>query len=256
MRIQGHTFLVSGGGSGLGAGTARQLVGGGGRVVIADVNAAMGQALAEELGPAARFVRMDVTNAAEVHVAVDAAVQLSEGDGLRGAVSCAGIAPAERIVGKEGQPHSLELFQQVLAVNLVGTFNVLRIGAAAMAKNTPLDDGERGVIINTASIAAFEGQVGQAAYSASKGGVVSMTLPIARELARHGIRTLTIAPGGFETPLIAGIADKVRQSLMAAVPFPPRFGRPQEYAALVAHIIENIMLNGSTIRIDGAMRMG
>lgn len=255
MDIQGRTFLVSGGASGLGAATARALAQAGGRVVIADLGVELGQPLAREVGPSASFIRCDVTAAADVEQAVAAAVEFSGGEGLRGLVHTAGIPPAERVVGKEGQPHSLELFQKVISINLIGTFNVNRIAAAAMAKNSPLTQGERGVMVNTASIAAFEGQIGQAAYSASKGGVVSMTLPMARELARHGIRVVTIAPGIFETPMAGAVGPKVKEALAAMVPFPPRLGRAEEFAQLALHIVQNPMINGTTIRIDGAMRM-
>ena len=226
----------------------------GGRVVIADRNVEACAGVAREAG-GCHFIQMDVRQPSDVQNAVRSAVDFSEGDGLRGVINCAGIGPAERLVSREGEPHSLELFEKVISVNLVGTFNVARFAAAAMIGNAPLEDGERGVIINTASIAAFEGQAGQAAYAASKGGVVSMTLPIARELARHGIRVVTIAPGVFETPMMAGMPEKVRESLAAAIPFPPRLGEPGEYAQLARHIIENAMLNGTTIRLDGAMRM-
>ncbi|MFL5804661.1 MAG: SDR family NAD(P)-dependent oxidoreductase [Roseiflexaceae bacterium] len=252
MEIHGRTFLVSGGGSGLGAATARMLAGAGANVLIADVNRAAGEALAAELGERARFAATDVTDEASVQAAVGAAVATF--GGLHGAINCAGIATAERALGKNG-PHPLGAFTKVIMVNLVGTFNVIRLAAAAMTQSEPAADGERGVIVNTASVAAFDGQIGQAAYSASKGGVVSMTLPIARELARFGIRVMTIAPGIFETPMLAGLPEAARQSLGQQVPFPPRLGQPAEYAALVKHIIENQMLNGEVIRLDGAIRM-
>lgn len=255
VRIEGHTFLVTGGASGLGAACARMFVESGGRVVIADLNAEAGAAMITELGASAQFIPTDVTGDEDVRAAVTAAIDLSSGEHLRGLVNCAGIAPAGRVLDREGEPHSLDLFRKVIEVNLIGTFNAVRHAAVAMAKNLPLDDGERGVIINTASIAAFEGQVGQAAYAASKGGVASMTLPLARELARHGIRVAAIAPGIFETPMMARMPEKVRVSLAAAIPFPPRLGRPEEFARLARHIIENPMLNGTTIRLDGAMRM-
>jgi NAD(P)-dependent dehydrogenase (short-subunit alcohol dehydrogenase family) len=250
--ITGRTALVSGGGSGLGAATARMVVAAGGSVVLADVDAERGKQVADELGTPARFVRTDVTDEDSVREAVTAATEAGE---LRLAVSCAGIAPAERVLGRQG-PHSLARFASVVQVNLVGTFNLTRLAAETMAGNEPLgDDGERGVIVNTASVAAFDGQIGQAAYSASKAGVAGMTLPVARELARVGIRVVAIAPGIFDTPMLAAMPDQVRASLGAQVPFPSRLGRPDEYAALVRHIVENPMLNGETIRLDGAIRM-
>jgi len=252
MQIKDHCFLIPGGASGLGAATARQLIDGGGNVVLADLNAESGEAAAQSLGPQARFVIVDVTNAAQVQAAVDAAIK-SFG-ALHGLINCAGIAPAERVVGRDG-PHALESFSRVININLVGSFNALRLAAAAMTGNTPNVDGERGVIINTASVAAFEGQIGQAAYSASKGGVASMALPIARELTRFGIRVMTIAPGIFDTPMLAAMSEEVRASLGAQVPFPSRLGKPEEYARLAAFIIENPMLNGEVIRLDGAIRM-
>jgi NAD(P)-dependent dehydrogenase (short-subunit alcohol dehydrogenase family) len=246
MRIDGSGFLVTGGGSGLGAATARTLVEAGARVVVADVNEAAGEETAAAIG--ARFVRTDVTDEASVQAAIDAAGE------LHGAVNCAGIGIAERVVGREA-PHALHLFRRVIDVNLVGTFNVIRLAAAAIAARGAADGEERGVIVNTASVAAFDGQIGQAAYSASKGGVVAMTLPIARELARFGIRVATIAPGIFDTPMLAGLPEEARVSLGGQVPFPPRLGRPDEYAVLVRHIVENEMLNGEVIRLDGAIRM-
>jgi NAD(P)-dependent dehydrogenase (short-subunit alcohol dehydrogenase family) len=252
MQVSGSTFLVSGGSSGLGAACARMLAAAGGSVVIADLDQERGDKLAAELGAAARFVAADVTDEASTAKAVDTAVK--QFGGLQGAILCAGVGLAERLLGKNG-PHALESFARVIHVNLIGTFNVLRLTAAAMARTSPTTNGERGVIICTASIAAFEGQIGQAAYAASKGGVVGMTLPIARELARVGIRVVTIAPGIFDTPLLAGLPEAARQSLSQQVPFPPRLGRPEEYAALVRHIIENEMLNGAVIRLDGALRM-
>jgi NAD(P)-dependent dehydrogenase (short-subunit alcohol dehydrogenase family) len=250
--ITGRTALVTGGGSGLGAATARMVVEAGGSVVVADVDADRGKRVADRLGERARFVRTDVTDEDSVRDAVAAAAEAV--GGLAVAVSCAGIATAERVLGRQG-PHSLARFVTVVQVNLVGTFNVTRLAAEAMAGNEPLADGERGVIVNTASVAAFDGQIGQAAYSASKAGVAGMTLPIARELARVGIRVLAIAPGIFDTPMLAAMPDEVRESLGAQVPFPSRLGRPEEYAALVRHIVENRMLNGETIRLDGAIRM-
>ena len=251
MEIAGSMVLVTGGGSGLGAATARMVVEAGGSVVVADVDRDRGERVADELGERARFVATDVTDEASVRAAVAAA---AEGGRLRAAVSCAGIAPAERVLGRQG-PHSLERFVTTIQVNLVGTFNLTRLAAEAMAGNEPQDDGERGVIVNTASVAAFDGQIGQAAYSASKAGVAGMTLPIARELARFGIRVVAVAPGIFDTPMLAAMPDEVRASLGAQVPFPSRLGQPGEYAALVRHILENRMLNGETIRLDGAIRM-
>jgi NAD(P)-dependent dehydrogenase (short-subunit alcohol dehydrogenase family) len=251
VEIAGRTVLVTGGGSGLGAATARMVVEQGGSVVVADVDTERGERVAVELGERARFVPTDVTDEASVGAAVAAALELG---GPHVAVSCAGIAPAERVLGRDG-PHSLARFVAAIQVNLVGTFNVTRLAAQAMAANEPGEDGERGVIVNTASVAAFDGQIGQAAYSASKAGVAGMTLPIARELARHGIRVMAIAPGTFDTPMLAAMSDQVRASLGAQVPFPSRLGRPTEYAALVRHIVENRMLNGETIRLDGAIRM-
>jgi NAD(P)-dependent dehydrogenase (short-subunit alcohol dehydrogenase family) len=252
MQVAGSTFLISGGASGLGAATAKALAAGGARVVLADINAEVGAATAQALGDSARFVATDVADEASVQAAVDTA--LAEFGGLHGAVACAGIGPAERVVGRAG-PHSLALFHRVIQINLVGTFNLIRLAAAAMQGNAPGPSGERGVIICTASVAAYDGQIGQAAYAASKGGIVGMTLPIARELARLGIRVMTIAPGIFETPLLAGLPEEVRASLGQQVPFPSRLGQPSEYAALVQHIVENQMLNGEVIRLDGAIRM-
>ena len=252
MQLAGSTFLISGGASGLGAATARAFAAAGAQVLLADLNDAAGQALASELGARARFVHTDVTDPSSTQAAVDAAGQAF--GALQGAVNCAGIGIAERTLGRDG-PHPLERFARVIQVNLIGTFNVIRLAAAAMAQGEPNAAGERGVIINTASVAAFEGQIGQAAYSASKGGVVGMTLPIARDLARSGIRVATIAPGIFDTPMLAGLPEPARQSLGQQVPFPPRLGRPAEYAALARHIVENEMLNGVVIRLDGAIRM-
>ena len=251
MDITGGTVLVTGAGSGLGAATARMVVEAGGSVVVADVDRDRGGRVADELGERARFVATDVTDEASVGAAVALTLELG---GPHVAVSCAGIAPAERVLGRDG-PHSLARFVAAIQVNLVGTFNVTRLAAQAMAANEPGEDGERGVIVNTASVAAFDGQIGQAAYSASKAGVAGMTLPVARELARHGIRVLAIAPGIFDTPMLAAMSDQVRASLGAQVPFPSRLGHPTEYAALVRHIVENRMLNGETIRLDGAIRM-
>ncbi|HEY5313078.1 MAG TPA: SDR family NAD(P)-dependent oxidoreductase [Pirellulales bacterium] len=252
MEIAGRTFLVTGGASGLGAACARRLVGRDAQVVIADLNSSAGEQLAGELGARAQFVRVDVTQAADVEQALAAAAARGP---LRGVVQCAGIIAAGRIVGRTG-PHDLELFHRVVQVNLVGTFNVLRMAAAAMSALPPeADDDERGVIVNTASIAAFEGQIGQAAYAASKGGVAALTLPAARELARFGIRVVAIAPGVFETPMMEQVTAEARDSLMKQIPFPSRFGHPGEYAALVEQVIENRLLNGTVIRLDGAARM-
>lgn len=244
--------LVSGGASGLGAATVRALVKRGARVVIADKASDAGQALASELGPATAFVETDVTSEASVSHAVGRAKQ--QFGGLQIAVGCAGIGTSSKVVSKHGV-FPLDLFQLTVNVNLSGMFNVLRLSAAAMAENTPDGDGERGVVIMTASIAAFDGQIGQAAYSASKAGVVGMTLPIARELARSAIRVVTIAPGTFDTPMLALLPEETRQALAVQVPFPPRLGRPAEFAALAVHIVENTMLNGECIRLDGALRM-
>jgi NAD(P)-dependent dehydrogenase (short-subunit alcohol dehydrogenase family) len=252
MEIRNSTFLVTGGGSGLGGATAEMIVADGGNVVIADVSPS-GEALAAKLGKQARFVRTDVTDEQQGKAAVELA--LSAFGALHGLINCAGIAIGEKTIGKEG-PHALASFTRVIAVNLIGTFNMIRLAADAMAKQAPNAAGERGVIVNTASVAAFDGQIGQAAYSASKGGVVGMTLPVARDLARSGIRVVTIAPGIFETPMLMGMPKEVQESLGKQVPFPSRLGRPAEYAALVRHIVQNEMLNGETIRLDGAIRMG
>jgi NAD(P)-dependent dehydrogenase (short-subunit alcohol dehydrogenase family) len=251
MQIEGHTIVISGGASGLGGATAEMIVAAGGRVVILDISES-GRAHADRLGSAAAFVRTDVTSADEVQRAIDATLQQS--GAIHGAVCAAGIGVAERVLGKEGVL-PLDHFTRVIQVNLVGTFNVIRLAAAAMSGNAPTIGGERGVIVTTASVAAFDGQVGQAAYSASKGGIVSMTLPLAREFARVGIRVMTIAPGTFDTPLLAGLPQAARESLAQQVPFPPRLGRPPEFAALVRHMFENEMLNGEVIRLDGAIRM-
>jgi NAD(P)-dependent dehydrogenase (short-subunit alcohol dehydrogenase family) len=252
MRLDGRTVLVTGGASGLGGATVDMVVAAGGRAVIVDVKEQAAAERAARHGDKARFVRADVTSEADVQRAVDTAV--AELGGLHGVVNAAGIAVAERVLPKDGvQP--LANFSRVIQVNLIGTFNVIRLAAAAMAGNAPTDGGERGVIVNTASVAAFDGQIGQAAYSASKGGIVGMTLPIAREFARAGIRVMTIAPGTFDTPLLAGLPEAARESLAQQVPFPSRLGRPEEYAALVRHIFENEMLNGEVIRLDGAIRM-
>jgi NAD(P)-dependent dehydrogenase (short-subunit alcohol dehydrogenase family) len=251
MQIQNNVFIVTGGASGLGGGTSRLLAAAGGKVVIADVQADKGEALARELGASARFVKCDVTSEADAQAVVDAAGQMGA---LRGLVNCAGIAIGEKTVGKEG-PHALASFTRVITINLIGSFNMIRVAATAMSKLDPTADGERGVVINTASVAAFDGQIGQAAYSASKGGVVGMTLPIARDLSRTGIRCCTIAPGLFGTPMLLGMPQEVQDSLGKQVPFPSRLGKPEEYAALAKHIIENVMLNGETIRLDGAIRL-
>ena len=252
MEIHGHSFIVTGGASGLGAATARMLVQNGGRVVIADLKEDDGRALTAALGEAARFARTDVCDEASARAAVAAAVEAF--GGLHGLVNCAGIVHAERVVGKEG-PHVLASFVRAININLVGTFNVIRLAADAMARGAPNAEGERGVIVNTASVAAFDGQIGQAAYSAGKAGVVGMTLPIARELARSGIRVMTIAPGIFETPMMSSMTPEVQDALGKMVPFPPRLGRPPEFASLVREILGNAMLNGEVIRLDGAIRM-
>lgn len=251
MKISGSAFVVTGGASGLGEATARRLVAAAGKVVIADVQAERGEALARELGANARFVKCDVTREADAQAVVEAAGQLGT---LRGLVNCAGIAIGEKTVGKEG-PHALASFTRVITINLIGSFNMIRVAATAMSKLEPTADGERGVIINTASVAAYDGQIGQVAYAASKGGVVGMTLPVARDLSRSGIRCCTIAPGIFATPMLLGMPQEVQDSLGKQVPFPSRLGEPAEYAALAQHIIENVMLNGETIRLDGAIRM-
>ena len=251
MEIANKVFLVTGAASGLGEATARMLAGRGARVVLADVNSAA-IALAAELGENAIFVPTDVTLEADGTQAVEAARERF--GALHGLVNCAGVAPSEKIVGRTGT-HSLESFTRAITINLVGSFNMLRLAAAAMMNNEPLADGERGVIINTASVAAFEGQIGQIAYAASKAGVVGMTLPAARELARGGIRVVAIAPGLFNTPMMAGFSIAVQESLAQSVPFPARLGKPEEFAALVATICELTLLNGETIRLDGALRM-
>ena len=252
MRIGNSTFFVSGGGSGLGAATARMLTGNGANVLLADVNEEGGEATAAGIGGRARFVRTDVTDEGSVGAALDAAVEAF--GALNGVVNCAGVGPAAKVVGKKGV-HDLGLFQKTVGINLVGTFNVIRLAAEKLLGNEPDEGAERGVIINTASVAAYDGQIGQAAYAASKGGVVALTLPVARELASHGIRVMTIAPGIFETPMLAALPEDAKDSLGKQVPFPSRLGRPEEYAALVRHIIENAMLNGEVIRLDGSIRM-
>ncbi len=252
MELKGAVALIAGGASGLGAAAARRFVEGGAQALILDKDAKRGAALAAELGEAARFAEADVTDEDAVKVAVDRAV--SAFGALHVNVNCAGIAVALRTLSKNGA-HPLDVFRQVIEVNLIGAFNVLRLCAAAMANNPPNADGERGVIINTASVAAFDGQIGQAAYAASKGGIVSMTLPIMRDLARDGIRVCAIAPGIFDTPLLSALPESVRETLPAQVPFPPRLGRPAEFAHLAQAIVENPMLNGEVIRLDGGMRM-
>jgi NAD(P)-dependent dehydrogenase (short-subunit alcohol dehydrogenase family) len=251
MQIKDGVFIVTGGASGLGEGTTRMLSANGASVVIADLQADKGEALAKELGAKVRFVKCDVTSESDGQAAVDAAARAGA---LRGLVNCAGIAIAERTVKKDG-PHGLASFARVININLIGTFNMIRLAAVAMAKGQPSASGERGVIVNTASVAAFDGQIGQAAYSASKGGVVGMTLPIARDLSRDAIRVCTIAPGIFETPMLLGMPTDVQEALAKQVPFPPRLGKPSDYAQLVRSIIENEMLNGEVIRLDGAIRM-
>lgn len=249
MHIQDNVFIVTGGASGLGAATARMLAQNGATVVIADVQAEAGQALADELK--GQFVRCDVTQEADAQAVVDAAVGLGV---LRGLVNCAGVAPAVKTVGKDGA-HPLDVFQRAVNINLVGTFNMARLAAEAMGKTEPAEHGERGIIINTASVAAFDGQMGQAAYASSKAAVAGLTLPMARDLSRNGIRVMTIAPGIFETPMLMNMPQEVRDSLGKMVPFPPRLGLPTEFAHLARAIIENVMLNGETIRLDGAIRM-
>ena len=249
MQIQDNVFIVTGGASGLGAATARMIVAQGGKVVLADVQVEPGEALATELK--AVFVKCDVTSEADGKAVVDAAVALGT---LRGLINCAGVAPAVKTVGKDG-PHPLDVFQRTVNINLVGTFNMARLAADAMGKTAATGSGERGVIINTASVAAFDGQIGQAAYAASKAAVAGLTLPMARDLSRSAIRVMTIAPGIFETPMLMGMPEEVRTALGNMVPFPPRLGRPDEYAHLARTIIENTMLNGETIRLDGAIRM-
>jgi NAD(P)-dependent dehydrogenase (short-subunit alcohol dehydrogenase family) len=252
MRLDGTGALVAGGASGLGEATSRALVEAGAIVVIADLNAEKGTALASELGDRASFVEADVTDAEALGGAVERAA--SADGGLRISVCCAGIGWAERVAHKGG-PHNLEYFSKVIGVNLIGTFNVLRLAAAAMSENAPDEEGERGVCVNTASIAAYDGQIGQIAYAASKGGIVGMTLPAARDMARRGVRVVTIAPGLFDTPLLAALPEEARTALGAGIPFPSRLGRPEEYARLVGQIVANPMLNGETIRLDGALRM-
>jgi len=253
MRIEGSCALVTGGGSGLGEATARELAGRGARVALLDLERSPGARVAAELGSSALFAPGDVTSEEQVQAAVERAIAAF--GPLRILVGCAGVGSAARTVEKDGKPFPLASFRRTVEVNLVGTFNAIRLATSRMIGNEPNEDGERGVIVNTASVAAFEGQIGQAAYSASKGGVVGMTLPIARDLARHGIRVCTIAPGLFDTPLLAAMPEEQRAALGAQVPFPSRLGEPIEFANLAAHIVENPMLNGETIRLDGAIRM-
>jgi NAD(P)-dependent dehydrogenase (short-subunit alcohol dehydrogenase family) len=249
MEIAGKVFIVTGGASGLGEGTARMLAASGAKVVVADMQAEKGEAVAKDIGGA--FVKCDVTQEADGQAVVAKAVSMGK---LMGLVNCAGIATAEKTVGKNG-PHALASFAKTVTVNLIGSFNMIRLAADAMSKNEPETTGERGVMISTASVAAYDGQIGQAAYSASKGGIVGMTLPIARDLARSGIRNMTIAPGIFGTPMMFGMPKEVQESLAASVPFPSRLGTPDDYAKLALHIIENDMLNGEVIRLDGAIRL-
>lgn len=258
MQIQQHSFLVTGGASGLGESVVRAIVAEGGNVVIADLNEAAGQALADELGANVRFVRCDVTSGDEVQAAIDMAEKAF--GGLQGSINCAGIVVVQKLLDRENNPADLDAFSRGVNINLVGSFNVARLVAASIAKRVATDDdaeknADQGVIINTASIAAFDGQVGQASYSSSKAGVVGLTLPLARELARHGIRVMTIAPGVFATPMMQSIPEKAREQLEAGVPYPKRMGAPNEFAKLVMHIIDNAYLNGEVIRLDGAIRM-
>jgi len=251
MKIENRVFLVTGAGSGLGEATARMLAAHGGKVVVADVNEA-GAQVAASIGASARFIRADVVDETAMQAAVDLCA--SAYGAIHGLVNCAGVAPGERVVGRNG-PHALASFERAVRINLVGTFNAIRLAAARMSAQPAEPNGERGVIVNTSSVASMDGQIGQAAYAASKAGVNGMTLPIARELAKFGIRVMTIAPGIFDTPMLRGMSEEVRASLGAQVPFPPRLGRPEEYAALVKHIVENEVLNGEVIRLDGAIRM-
>jgi len=252
MRIADHTFLITGGGSGLGAATASLFAVHGANIVIADIKPAEGKSIVDKFGSRAHFVKTDVTDETEVQAAIDEAI--SKFGAIHGAINCAGIVIGEKVLGEKG-PHDYENFKRTVSVNLFGTFNVIRLAANAMGKNPPTEGGERGVLLNTSSIASFEGQIGQAAYAASKAGVNGLTLPVARELAKLGIRVVTIAPGLFDTPMMAGMPEEVRASLGQQVPFPPRLGRPEEYAALAKHIVENEVINGTVIRLDGALRM-
>lgn len=253
MKIEKNTFLITGGASGLGFATVRMIIENGGNAVLLDVNEELGITAITNLGTKSKFIKTDVTNEEQVQSAVNQAIETFKS--IEGIINCAGVGPAKRVVGKDG-PHSLDFFQKVININLIGTFNTLRLVADKMQNNEPNTKGERGIVINTASVAAFDGQIGQAAYSASKGGIVAMTLPIAREFARMGIRVMAIAPGIFETPLLASLPQEVQDSLGKQVPFPPRLGSPSEFADLVKQIIENTMLNGEVIRLDGAIRMG
>jgi NAD(P)-dependent dehydrogenase (short-subunit alcohol dehydrogenase family) len=252
MQINGRAFVVTGGASGLGRAAAEAIVAAGGKAVLLDVNAEAGKAAEQALGDSVRFAPADVTSEDQVKAALDVAV--SAFGNLSGVVNAAGIGPAAKVLGKNG-PHPLDLFEKTVRINLVGTFNVIRLAAAVMTQNQPAESGERGVIVNTASIAAYDGQIGQPAYAASKGGIVGLTLPVAREFAAAGIRCVTVAPGIFDTPLLAALPEAARVSLGQQVPFPSRLGRPAEYGALVRHILENEMLNGEVIRLDGALRM-
>jgi NAD(P)-dependent dehydrogenase (short-subunit alcohol dehydrogenase family) len=252
MQIRNHVFLVTGGGSGLGAASAAMLAANGAKVVIADVNEAAGKDLAGSLGGAVRFLKADVTDEASTQAAVELCV--AQFGAIHGLVNCAGVAPGERVIGRNG-PHALASFERAVKINLIGTFNAIRLAAAKMSVQAPEASGERGVIVNTSSVASMDGQIGQAAYAASKAGVNGMTLPIARELAKFGIRVMTIAPGIFDTPMLRGMSEELRASLGSQVPFPSRLGTPEEYAHLVRHIVENEMLNGEVIRLDGAIRM-
>ena len=251
MQIKDNVFVVTGGGSGLGAASARMLVDQGGKVVLADVNSVGGESLVSELGGRVRFVNADVTDELSANKVFEAAAQMGT---LRGLINCAGVAPAEKVVGREG-PHRLESFSRTIAINLIGSFNMIRLAAAMMSESKPTESGERGVLISTASVAAYDGQLGQAAYAASKGGIVSMTLPIARELSRYGIRVMAIAPGIMETRMRLGMPQDVQDALGKTVPFPARMGKPAEFAALVQHILGNEYLNGEVIRLDGSIRM-
>ncbi len=253
MQIQNHTFLVTGAGSGLGGGTADLLAAEGANIILVDVNEEAGVERKDKIGDRAIFVKADVSSESDSAAAVAAAGE--HFGALHGVVNCAGIVLGRKTISRRGA-HDLESFERVIRINLIGTFNMLRLGAELMANNEPGEDGERGIIINTASVAAYDGQIGQAAYSASKGGIVGMTLPIARDLSSSGIRVMAIAPGIFGTPMVSGMPEEVQDSLAAQIPFPSRLGRPSEYAALVKHIIENVMLNGEVIRLDGAIRMG
>jgi NAD(P)-dependent dehydrogenase (short-subunit alcohol dehydrogenase family) len=253
MNIKNNTFLIAGGASGLGKATALLIVENGGNAIILDINETLGNQAEKEIGTACIFIKTDICSEAEVQNAIKTVID-SVGT-ISGIINCAGVGPAKRVVGKDGA-HPLDFFQKVININLIGTFNTLRLVAEKMQQNTPNEAGERGIVINTASVAAFDGQIGQAAYAASKGGIVAMTLPIAREFAKMGIRVMSIAPGIFETPLLAKLPKVAQESLGQQVPFPPRLGHPNEFASLVKHIIENQMLNGEVIRLDGAIRMG